>query len=998
MTGATTIAGGLYTSGGTLVLPSTTTVSGPGTIQANGGTIDLSKLTTLTGASGYNDLSVNAYNGGEVNLSGVTSQPSGRIQFYADGTGSTIDLSKLTALISDANYNSSLEVQDGATIIDPVLATLNRADLETDSTAGISTKQITSDVSSTITVNGGTPDFSGLTTIDGLDLYANGGTLALPSATSYTGPGTIQANGGTVDLSTLTTLTGASGYDDLNVNAYSGSEVNLSGVTSQSSGRIQFYADGTGSTIDLSKLTALISDANYNSSIDAENGATILVPLLTTLNRVDLTVNGSSTVDTKQIASYSYGTLTVSGGATPDFSDLATIGTANGGTTLEAGGTGSILALPAYTTLQGATGYNDYQVDATGGGEVDLSKLTADSGGRVQFYADGTGSTIDLSGLSQLFSDAVYNSSIDAENGATVRMPLLTTLNRVDLTVNGSSTVDTKQIASYSYGTLTVSGGATPDFSGLATIGTANGGTTLEAGGTGSILALPAYTTLQGATGYNDYQVDATGGGEVDLSKLTADSGGRVQFYADGTGSTIDLSGLSQLLSDAVYNSSIDAESGATVRMPLMTSLNRVDLTINGSSTVDTKQIASYSYGTLTVSGGATPDFSGLATIGTANGGTTLEAGGTGSILALPAYTTLQGATGYNDYQVDATGGGEVDLSKLTADSVGRVQFYADGTGSTIDLSGLPQLFSDAVYNSSIDAENGAQVTLASGTIQVTRVDVSVESQGKVTAGTLQLLPGSSLSGGGTIAANVISAATTSPGNGNPGTLTIDGHFTQYGDGVFDVQIGGLTAGSQFDQLVVTGTATLAGTLNISLINGFTPQKGNSFPIVTYASPSGEFTAYSGLNYGTGGTFQTVYGASNLSLVGALAAIRVFAGDRAGHQQGGRPDGIHDRAGHPAVGQRDPKPELQQHVGGNRRAGQLDLHDVRLERAPDGRRHGRERQPVGQRPLPGGLRAGGEHRRQLRRSDGRTSLADQPAQRGGEHPGREPRRQPRPPG
>ena len=73
-----------------------------------------------------------------------------------------------------------------------------------------------------------------------------------------------------------------------------------------------------------------------------------------------------------------------------------------------------------YTTLQGATGYNGFTVNATGGGEVDLSKLTSDAGGRVQFYADGTGSTIDLSRLPQLFSDAAYNSSIDAQNGATI--------------------------------------------------------------------------------------------------------------------------------------------------------------------------------------------------------------------------------------------------------------------------------------------------------------------------------------------------------------------------------------------------------------------------------------------------------------------------------------------------------------------------------------------------------------------------------------------------
>ena len=53
-------------------------------------------------------------------------------------------------------------------------------------------------------------------------------------------------------------------------------------------------------------------------------------------------------------------------------------------------GAGSVLALPAYTTLQGAAGYNDIYVNATGGGEVNLSKVTSHAGGRVQFYADGT--------------------------------------------------------------------------------------------------------------------------------------------------------------------------------------------------------------------------------------------------------------------------------------------------------------------------------------------------------------------------------------------------------------------------------------------------------------------------------------------------------------------------------------------------------------------------------------------------------------------------------
>ena len=68
----------------------------------------------------------------------------------------------------------------------------------------------------------------------------------------------------------------------------------------------------------------------------------------------------------------------------------------------------------------------------------------------------------------------------------------------------------------------------------------------------------------------------------------------------------------------------------------------------------------------------------------------------------------------------------------------------------------------------------------------------------------------------------------------------------------------------------------LNGALNVTLINGFTPQVGNSFSIITFASRSGEFSTYNGLNYSTGSTLRTLYGVSDLSLVSALADVRVF--------------------------------------------------------------------------------------------------------------------------
>jgi hypothetical protein len=57
-------------------------------------------------------------------------------------------------------------------------------------------------------------------------------------------------------------------------------------------------------------------------------------------------------------------------------------------------------------------------------------------------------------------------------------------------------------------------------------------------------------------------------------------------------------------------------------------------------------------------------------------------------------------------------------------------------------------------------------------------------------------------------------------------------------DGTLDIEIGGLTAGSDYDQLnhtLAAGAAQLGGTLDVSLLNGFMPQVGDMFDILTAA-------------------------------------------------------------------------------------------------------------------------------------------------------------------
>ncbi len=105
---------------------------------------------------------------------------------------------------------------------------------------------------------------------------------------------------------------------------------------------------------------------------------------------------------------------------------------------------------------------------------------------------------------------------------------------------------------------------------------------------------------------------------------------------------------------------------------------------------------------------------------------------------------------------------------------------------------------------------------------------------------TLILDTGDSLIGSGTLDSNLVNAGTVSPGS-SPGIITVDGDYTQESLGSLAIELGGTTAGTDYDQLVVTGEATLAGTLDVSLIPGFTPSAGQNLTIMTYASHTGEF-------------------------------------------------------------------------------------------------------------------------------------------------------------
>jgi len=93
-------------------------------------------------------------------------------------------------------------------------------------------------------------------------------------------------------------------------------------------------------------------------------------------------------------------------------------------------------------------------------------------------------------------------------------------------------------------------------------------------------------------------------------------------------------------------------------------------------------------------------------------------------------------------------------------------------------------------------------------------------------------------SGSGTFNGLVTNYGTLSPGN-SPGTLNIDGDYTQDSSGILNIELEGYIQGTEYDFLNITGDATLSGKLDVDLLGTFDPDMGSIFNII---HAKGEFT------------------------------------------------------------------------------------------------------------------------------------------------------------
>ncbi len=114
-------------------------------------------------------------------------------------------------------------------------------------------------------------------------------------------------------------------------------------------------------------------------------------------------------------------------------------------------------------------------------------------------------------------------------------------------------------------------------------------------------------------------------------------------------------------------------------------------------------------------------------------------------------------------------------------------------------------------------------------TAGVTQIDgtLTTTSGGSIT------LSGGTLKGTGTLSATIFNTGgSVAPGD-SPGQLSITGNYSQSSNSKFDVLLGGYISGTDFSVLNVTGSASLAGTIEVDLINAFAPKIGDQFTFLT---------------------------------------------------------------------------------------------------------------------------------------------------------------------
>ena len=424
-------------------------------------------------------------------------------------------------------------------------------------------------------------------------------------------------------------------------------------------------------------------------------------------------------------------------------------------------------------------------------------------------------------------------------------------------------------------GTLSILAGGKVTSAGGGLANDAGSVGTLHVSGLGSALTMAGQFRV-GWVGQATMTVDAGGSISNTFAIMGLNSGSTADVTVSGSGSTWTNSSDLWVGEDGTATLTIESGgqvSGLNVSLGVFTSGIGTTivrgagskLTANGSNNFVT--VGNSSQGTLKIEdGGMVESVNGAVGNSPMATGTVTVSGG-GSSWTMSNILGVGSQGGHGTLRVEA--GGAVSVNNADIGNQTGATGAVTITGAGSNLNTINGLFVGATAAGTLAIENGGSVTSASGFIGFSSgsngivtvtgtnskwaisVDLdmneagagslTVSNNGTVQAANVIIGAMSSVHGDGNIIANVQNGGAVAPGT-SPGALHITGNYSQSSAGSLQIELGGTAPGTGYDQLLISGSAALNGTLAVSLINGYMGAAGDNFNIITFTSRTGAFS------------------------------------------------------------------------------------------------------------------------------------------------------------
>ncbi len=842
-------------SGGTLLLGNGAGLQNPTTVQS-GGLVQLTandglstNYTTTIAAGGTLDAAGFQQNTPTpVNNAGSVSLPAGSLLTLGPNstwTGSTAGPGSLTFNAYNINLNAgtSLTHSGGTT-----------------QTGGNQTIINGSNVLPNVgqlRISGGNLTHNGTDTVD--TILLDGGTLA---ASAMTATGVVDLQSGTV---TGSLTANAAVTKTTSGNAYLAGTFNATAGTTVSGGTLGVYGSGN--------LTGALQN---NANVQVESGGIVAGPVTNgATGTFDVNYNGtlSSLASNAGILNLNYGSTV--GGA------INSSGTVNvNGATV-----------PNAITSSGLVDVNNYGTQA---GPINNSgTVSVTGGGDISGNISGPGTFAANSAYANLTGTNSYNGGSTATNS--------TVVGHTDgIQGNWSLTASQLQFNQNTPGTMagniTGTGSVLLDGTGKVTLsGTNNydGGVNLQASGAHLGIGSNTAAGVGGAITGNNYKLSAEGGARTVANPLTfgyakTEFTGSDNLTFTNTGAK-SLSGNAEILHTSTATTSV---AGAflgqnTTTINVNAGTLRLGALVNNGFRME---------GAINVAGGAILEMlsNSPVKLGPTNlaGGTLIAPSGVAvpTGLALTANGNIQGRVSSEAGSlIEATGsltlGDSASFAGFFSNGELRTQQYAITMldknqavlGSLTEL-GTPTLSGVLTAANGVYVDFGRAITgygtVAGNNLLADATIINGDAAGSSV--TQQLDFTGYVKGLGTFS-DVTFSGTFSPGL-SPAIVPLN-NVSLGNSAVLVIEIGGLSPGSQHDQIDIGGVLALKGTLDVDLINGFNPSLGNVFNIFD-GTTSGTFNNFSfpALGGGLSWDTSTLYTLGNLVVVpepssGVLALI-----------------------------------------------------------------------------------------------------------------------------